>query len=406
MIQILKMAYRDLLRNKRRSFFSALALGIGLSLLLLMASVISGEMRYSMETAVKLQSGHIQVQAKTYDANKNSLAFEDLIADPEGVTAKIKSLDQVASATPRLIASGIITNKDDTNGISLYGIDPLSPANEPFKQEILSGEFLQPDDRSGIMIGEALAKKMDLKTGDTVNLMANTSNGDVDNQMFTIRGVFTTRTPAFDEYTVLIPIAKAQALTQTEGRASLIYVLLKDISQVDSVSKALQTEQMQVKTYLEMNDMILQMEEFSRSYMVVIYLIVLAITATVIVNTLIMSVFERTREIGILSAIGMKGSRIMSMFFIEFGFLAIGGIIAGLILGGMMVFYASTVGFYFGDVGATDLLIGERIYAYLTINDAVTLTLMAFVVAILAALYPAIMAARLEPVEAMRGGKN
>jgi ABC-type lipoprotein release transport system permease subunit len=406
MTQIIKMAFRDLLRNKRRSFFSALALGIGLALLLLMASVISGEIRYSMETAIKLQSGHLQVRAVTYDEAKNSLAYEDLIADPEGIAVKIASIDQVVEATPRLLASGIIANGNETNGIRLFGIDPLSTANEPFQKEILSGEFLKPDDRSGIMLGEALARKMNLKTGDTVNLMVNTSNGDVDQQMFTIRGVFTTRTPAFDEYTVLIPIAKAQALTKAEGHASLIFVLLKDANQTEMVSKALQTEQMQVVTYREMNDMILQMEEFSRSYMVVIYLIVLAITATVIVNTLIMSVFERTREIGILSAIGMKSSRIMSMFFAESGFLAIGGIIAGLIIGGLMVFYASTIGFYFGDVGATDMMIGERIYAYLTINDAITLTLLAFIVAILAALYPAIMAAQLEPVEAMRGGKN
>ncbi len=406
MTQIIKMAYRDLLRNKRRSFFSSLALGIGLALLLLMASVISGEMRYSMETAVKLQSGHLQVRAKTYDEVKNSLAFEDLISDPEEVASRIKSLEQVDEATPRLIASGIIANKNETNGIRLFGIDPSSSANKAFQEEILSGEFIKPDDRSGIMIGHALADKMNLVTGDTVNVMANTSNGDVDQQMFTIRGIFTTRTPSFDDYTVLLPIEKARALTKTEGRASLIYVLLHDAEQADIVRNALQTDQLDIVTYLEMNDLILQMEEFSRSYMVVIYLIVLAITATVIVNTLIMSVFERTREIGILSAIGMKGPQIMSMFFFESSFLAIGGIIAGLIIGGLMVYYASTVGFYFGDVGSTGLMIGERIYAYMRINDAVMLTIIAFIVALLAALYPAIMAARLEPVEAMRGGKN
>jgi len=406
MTQIIKMAFRDLLRNKRRSILSSLALGIGLALLLLMASVISGEMRFSMETAVKLQSGHLQVQSKTYDESRSSLDYEDLIANPEEIAGKIAALEQVAAATPRLIASGIIASKNETNGIRLIGIDPLSKANEPFQKEILSGEFLKADDRSGIMLGAALAKKMNLRAGDTVNLMVNTSNGDVDQQMFTIRGVYTTRTPAFDDYTVLIPITKAQAITRTEGRASLIYVLLHNAEQAEIVSKALSSDQLQVKTYLEMNDMILQMEEFSRSYMIVIYLIVLAITATVIVNTLIMSVFERTREIGILSAIGMKGSRIMSMFFLESGFLALGGIIAGLLLGGAMVYYASTVGFYFGDVGATDLLIGERIYAYLQVNDAIVVTILAFVVAILAALYPAILAARLEPVEAMRGGKN
>ncbi len=406
MIQLIKMAFRELLRNKRRSFFSSLALGIGLALLLLMASVISGEMRYSMETAVKLQSGHLQVQSKTYNEAKNSLAYEDLITDSDAVAGKISGLAPVKVATPRLVASGILTNNDETNGVRLFGIDPVSPASDPFKQEILSGDWIQPDDRSGIMIGQALAEKMNLKSGDSVNLMANTSNGDVDQQMFTIRGVFTTRTPAFDDYTVILSITKAQALTKTEGHASLIYVLLDDPAQVDDVRAALTTETMQIKTYLEMNDMILQMEEFSRSYMVFIYLIVLAITATVIVNTLVMSVFERTREIGILSAIGMKSTRIMSMFFIESGFLAIGGIIAGLVIGGLMVYYASTVGFYFGDVGSTGLLIGERIYAYMQFNDAVTLTILAFAVAILAALYPAIMAARLEPVEAMRGGKN
>jgi ABC-type lipoprotein release transport system permease subunit len=406
MTQLIKMAFRELLRNKRRSFFSSLALGIGLALLLLMASVISGEMRYSMESAVKLQSGHLQVQAKTYNEAKNSLAYEDMIAEPDLVAEKIAGLAPVKVATPRLIASGIISNDDETNGVRLFGVDPVSPASDPFKQEILSGDWIKPDDRSGIMIGQALAQKMNLKSGDSVNLMANTSNGDVDQQMFTIRGIFTTRTPAFDDYTVILPIAKAQALTKTEGHASLIYVLLNDPGQVDAVRAALTTESLQKKTYLEMNDMILQMEEFSRSYMILIYLIVLAITATVIVNTLVMSVFERTREIGILSAIGMKSSRIMSMFFIESGFLAVGGIIAGLIMGGLMVYYASTVGFYFGDVGSTGLLIGERIYAYMQINDAVTLTILAFAVAILAALYPAIMAARLEPVEAMRGGKN
>jgi len=406
MTQLIKMAFRELLRNKRRSFFSSLALGIGLALLLLMASVISGEMKYSMESAVKLQSGHLQVQAKTYNEAKNSLAYEDLIADPDAVTTKIATLEQVSVATPRLIASGIISNKDETNGIRLFGLDTESSASDPFKQEILSGEWLKSDDRSGVMIGQALAQKMNLKTGDTVSMMANTSDGDVDQQMFTIRGIFTTRTPSFDEYTVILPLAKAQALTKTEGHASLIYVLLNDAGQADEVSKALNTEQMQVKTYLQMNDMILQMEEFSRSYMVFIYLIVLAITATVIVNTLVMSVFERTREIGILSAIGMKSYRIMSMFFIESVFLAIGGIIAGLIIGGLMVYYATTVGIYFGDIGSTGLLIGERIYAYLQVKDAITLTLLAFSVAILAALYPAIMAARLEPVEAMRGGKN
>jgi putative ABC transport system permease protein len=140
-------------------------------------------------------------------------------------------------------------------------------------------------------------------------------------------------------------------------------------------------------------------------YMVLIYLIVLAITATVIVNTLIMAVFERTREIGILSAIGMKGSRIMAMFFAESSLLAVGGIVIGLLLGGLMVYYASTVGIHIGNFGTTGILLGETIYARLTLQDTVTLTVLAFIVTLLAALYPARLAARMEPVQALRGGE-
>ena len=403
---LIKMAFRDLLRNRRRTFFSCLALGMGVGLLLLMASFMAGEMRGSMENGIRLQSGHLQVRAKTYDENRNSLAFEDLVENPADVAVKIAGLSPVTAATPRLFASGIITYGDETTGIRIMGIDTASPANAPYKDGMLNGEFLNNDDRSGILIGETLANKLTLKTGDSISLLVNTSNGDVDQQIFTVRGIYTTHTPGFDEFTVFMPLAKAQAITKTENHSSVIFVLLKNIDDTQSVASALKTDQLQVITYLQMNEIVKQTEDFARGYMMMIYLIVLAITAAVVVNALVMSVYERTREIGILSAIGMKSPRIMLLFFIESVFLAVGGIIVGLIIGGIMVFYASTYGIYIGNYGVTGFLIGETIYAYLTFNDAATLITMAFIVTLLGALYPAIMAARLEPVDAMRDAKN
>ncbi len=405
MIQLLKMAFRDLGRNRRRSFFSSLALGLGLAVLLLMAAFINGEMNGAMDSTIRLQSGHLQVRAQSYDDVKTSLKWEDLVENPDQLVAQITALAPVQVATPRLFASGIASAGDQSTGVRVVGIDPLSPANAPYQEGLVSGAFLTPDDREGLVIGQPLADKLGLKVGDSLNLSVNTSNGDVAQQLFTVRGIYTTRTYGFDSATVFMPLAKAQAITQTENHASTIFVLLKDKADTGAVVSALQTSSYKVVPWTKLNELIIQFEDLANSYMVIFYLIVLGVTATVIVNTLIMAVFERTREIGILSAIGMKGRSILLMFLTESTLLAVGGVIIGILLGGLMVAYFTHFGFYIGKMGISGMLIGNTIYAKLTLQDTVKLTILAFIITLLAGLYPAILAARLEPVQALRGGK-
>ncbi|MDP1779224.1 MAG: ABC transporter permease, partial [Anaerolineales bacterium] len=165
MIQILKMAFRDLGRNRRRSFFSALAVGSGLALLILMASVIEGEMGSAIESAIKLQSGHIQLRASSYDENKSSLKWEDLVADPDQIAGQIAALDQVKAATPRLYASGFLSSGTQSASARITGIDPLSPASDPYREGVISGSYLAPDDREALLIGKPMAEKLNLQVG-------------------------------------------------------------------------------------------------------------------------------------------------------------------------------------------------------------------------------------------------
>jgi ABC-type lipoprotein release transport system permease subunit len=363
-------------------------------------------MHGSMDTAIALQSGHLQVQAKTYNVDKLSLDWKDLIEDPAQMAQQVATLAPVKAATPRLFVSGIVGSGEQSAGVRIYGVDTTSAANAPYKDGLIAGSYFNNDDRDGVLMGQELATKLGLNAGDTFNLLVNTSNGDVNEQLFTIRGIYSTRTPPFDEITLLMPLAKAQAISGAGNRASTVFVLLNDRDQTDTVANALQSSsQYQVKTYAQLNDVLVQTEALSRSYMIFIYLIVLAITATVIVNTLIMAVFERTREIGILTSLGMKSRRVMTMFFAESALLAVAGIVIGLILGGVMVWYFTTYGFFIGNMGVNGIMLGERIYARLTLNDAVSLSLLALIVTLVAALYPALLAARMEPVIALRGGE-
>jgi ABC-type lipoprotein release transport system permease subunit len=407
MIQLLKLAFRNLGRNRRRTFFSAMAMGLALALLLFMASFIQGEMGSAIEGAIQLQSGHLQVRATTYDEAKTSLQWEDLIEAPDQVAGQIAALGPVKAATPRLYASGFVTARNESSGVRVVGIDPASEANEPYRNGLLEGEFLTADDREGVLIGAPLANRLGLSTGDQVSLSVNTSSGDVDEQSFTIRGVYSTRTGGFDGVTVFLPLAKAQALTGADDRASTIFVLLDDTDQTDAVIAALQAPGFQVLTWQEMNKLLTQTEQLSSSYMSLFYLIVLAIGGTVIINTQIMSVYERTREIGILSAIGMRGRRVLTIFLAETGFLAVGGIVLGLIIGGAFVAYFTTYGFPLdmSEFGLTGILYSDKIYTQLTVKDAVNLTLMSFIVTMLAGLYPAVLASRMEPVAALRAEK-
>jgi ABC-type lipoprotein release transport system permease subunit len=229
----------------------------------------------------------------------------------------------------------------------------------------------------------------------------------VQDQTFTVKGIYTTGTYGFDSGTVFLPLAKAQTMTQTEDHASTIYVLLKDTTMTDSVVAVLGVPQnLELKTWKDLNALFVEYETFAQSYIAIFYMIILLISASVIINTLIMSVYERTREIGILSAIGMRGGRIMMLFLAESSMLAVGGVIMGLVIGVLATLYFNINGFYVGNMGlSSTMLITDTIYAKLTVDNLINLTIMTFVVTLLAGLYPAVMASRMQPVEALRTEK-
>ena len=401
---ILKMSLRNLGRNKRRSVLSAFAISVGTALLLFMSATIRGEMRGSLDLTINLRTGHLQIHAEDYKDENMSLKRQDMIEAPLEISNQIDDIPQVKAASPRLNISGIIAYKNETVGVQVLGIDPPSVANAMYKEGLVFGEFLTPDDREGVLIGLPLAESLNLYPGDSIDLILNTSEGDTDEQRFTIRGVYTTNTPGYDKATILMPLEKAQTISRTENFASMIYILLHEMDDTAAVKAAINAPGYIVEDWEELNKLIIIVEQLSNAMMFFFNLMVLGVTSTVIMNTLLMAVYERTREIGILGALGLKGRQIRSLFLIEATLLAIGGVIIGLAIGVPLVLYYSQTGFFIGDVGISansGFMFGTAIYPYPTIGDVISVSIAALLITILSGYYPASQASKLEPVEAL-----
>jgi ABC-type lipoprotein release transport system permease subunit len=181
--------------------------------------------------------------------------------------------------------------------------------------------------------------------------------------------------------------------------------MLHDQEDADVVAAALRTPGLEIVTWRDLNQFMLQATESAMGILYLMYLIVLAIVAVVVSNTLLMSVFERTQEMGILAALGMKGRQIMAMFLMESATLGVLGILLGVGLGSLGVYYLSTEGIHYGDLsamGGTEMVLGDTLYAAFQWGDTAVLAVACLVIILLASLYPAWFATRKEPIDALR----
>jgi ABC-type lipoprotein release transport system permease subunit len=405
MITLWRMAYRNLGRNRRRSVLTLLAVALGMGLLVVLVSFVKGEIGASLRNSIRLQTGHVQVREESYEKEQLSLAWEDLLENPQDLAARAEALGEVRVATPVLWANGILSTREESVGVRVVGIDPRSEAYAPFREGLVAGQFLDPEDRGGILIGQRLAESLELSVGSDVSLLVSTANQQPDEAIFTIRGLFDTGVPVHDETTVILPLDKAQAFTRAEDRASAIWMLLHDREKAEDIATALDAPQLEVVTWRELNFALLNAVEQSMGIMYLMYLVMLAVVAVIIANTLLMAVFERTQEMGILAALGMKGRQILTMFLLEAGTLGAMGVLLGILLGGLGVLYLATIGVHIGDltqVAYSDMALPSTIYAEFAVQETIMLAIASLVITILASLYPAWLGARMEPAEALR----
>jgi ABC-type lipoprotein release transport system permease subunit len=405
MYKLWKLAIRDLGRNKRRSALTLAAVALGLALLVMTSGLVEGSVQGSIENYIRVRTAHVQIRNGSYDRDKLTVKWEDLVEAPQALAEQVQSLAQVQAAMPVLWVNGILATGAESLGVQVYGIVPGAGVSAPFREALVAGAFVTPDDRSGILIGRRLAESLDLAVGSDVSLLVDTADGQPDEAVFTIRGLYDTGIPAYDETTILMPLGKAQAFARTGDRASAVLILLHDKEAAEEIAAALRAPGRAILTWRGLNETILHAVEASEGVMFLMYLIVLAVVAVVIANTLLMAVFERTREMGILAALGIKGHEVIAMFVTEAGILALLGIALGLVLGSAGVYYLATQGIHIGEVAkaaTADVAYGDTIYGRFVPGAMAQLAVAELAITLLGSLYPAWFAARMEPIEALR----
>lgn len=404
-IKLWVIAFRSLGRNRRRTGLTMLAVTLGLAVLVMMAGFIAGIFDSMLDFSILLQSGHVQIRSENFKMEKPTLKWDDLIENSAELLEVVAGTEGVTAVAPILWASGFVNTQDEMVSVSVTGIDPNANFHDPIREGMVAGQYLELNDRDGVIIGEKLGRELGVGVGSKISLLVNTSDGETDEDLFTVRGLFSTGVVSYDAGTVYMPLPKAQAITNTGDRISAVILLTRNAETADPVAISLRSPGYSVVTWKDMNALILTAIEQGNYFYVMMYGIVILIVAILIANTLLMSVFERTRELGILSALGFKGYQIMIMVMLEAGTLALLGVIGGLILGSLVVWYSSNNGLYIGDDIASmvqGFAYPSTFYAKIAPGDFLALSVAMLLIVLLASLYPARFAARQEPAEALK----
>jgi ABC-type lipoprotein release transport system permease subunit len=398
------MAYRDLLRNGRRSVLTAVAVALGLVVVFAFSSLIDGMLETMVADNIRLSSGHLQIRNESYDTSTASLKSQDLLEKGDDWAAQAESLAGVQSAAPVLWSGGLLSTSGESIGIQIIGIDPEDTFHAPIREGITDGEYLSADDRGQILVGKILADQMGFTVGQRVSVAASDANGVGQEGIFTVAGLVDTGFPSIDQNRILMPMAQAQAFSGVGDRFSSLILVLGDQEDTALVAAKVQVPDTQIVTWEDLNSLILESVGTGMVFYYVLYGIVFLAVAVLIANTLLMSVFARSREIGILASLGMRSRQILGLFFVEGTLLALFGIALGWVLGLGVVAYMTYVGFSIPAETATmveGMAFGSTIKGGFALDQFIILSLLLLVIVSLVSLYPAWYASRMEPVEAL-----
>jgi ABC-type lipoprotein release transport system permease subunit len=412
---LMMLAWRNLWRHRRRTLITLSSIAIGFGLSVLIIGLNDGGHNSMIRNAIRLGEGHIAIQPRGY---LEAPANHKYLADGASLAAKLESLEIPGRTEPRVSLQVLASTANNSVGAGLEaGSASGGERVTMLRPRITAGRWLDPDDDLGVVIGDGMARRLKADLGGRIVLMAGQQSGDSQAQLARVRGVFDSGVDELDEFLIISDIAFARRFLEGEGAdltrqpVTRFAVFLDDPDVAapwkTTIASAVEDESTVVLGWQEMMPQLVQFIAVDDAGSYVFLVLILILVVFGILNTVLMSVLERTRELGLLRALGLGRSQLLMLVLSETLLLSMLAVIIGWMVGGAAHLWFSTRGIDLSALisGGTAMMgtfMDPVIRTELSWYRVTQLTLLVVAATLLSGIYPAIKAARVTPVQALR----
>ncbi|MDB5276264.1 MAG: transporter permease [Ferruginibacter sp.] len=399
------MAWRNIWRNKMRSLVIILSIAIGLFAGIAVLALYKGMMKSRVRAVIDAEVGHLQLHDRHF---KKDFEPAFVITGGVAVLKSITAMAGVKSAAPRSITNGMLATTTGSAGVQINGIVPhLEYATSQLKNKIIEGKPFDTAKQNEVMIGKKLATKMKVKTRSKLVLTFTDTSGNIVSAAFKVAAIYQSDNAPLDERNVYVTMTDLNALLSIGNAFHEIAVLLNNDNEVKNMYQQLQNKfpVCQVESWQEISPETDLLVKTTDQYSYIIMVIIMFALAFGIINTMLMAILERTREIGMMMALGTSKIKIFNLVLLETFFLTLAGTPAGLLVGWLLTGYYTKHGLDLSGMGR-DMMssfgFNTMIYPEFPWDKLTGILLIVFCTAILSCLFPAIKALQLKPVDALR----
>ena len=414
--RLLGLAWRNLWRNPRRTLIAMAAIGFGYAMLLFVACLMAGLRQQMIESGTDLVLSDAEVQAPSYYPDR---PIHQTLGGRNGtevsaLVAAIAADPRVQAASPRVYGYGLVSATHQSAGAQLLGVVPDQEQKITILQSrMVKGSYLTARIPKGVVIGDKLATTIRVDVGSEIVILTPAADGSTGNDVYTVAGMFHTGLDAMDRGLVIMSLASLQELLRLPpGRIHEVGIKLHDIAAATTTASALEAQlgkilPVRVRAWPELAPELADYVQFNRRVTFILFSIFFLLAVMGIVNTMLMAVIERTRELGMLMAVGMRPVQVVGLIVAEAASLAGASLVLGAALGAPLLWYLQAHGLNLGGdhrgaVSLAGVVVGPLWYGQQDFTAYAQAALGLAITALVSALYPALRAARFRPTEALR----